>query len=116
MSCLIIHESHVQVLPSLACQIGLNEAMILQHLYKRLDPNHDEDVDQEHPRMNSTYEKLQRQFPFWSVSTIKRTIRSLEQQNLIVSCKVKEVNLDHRKWYSICDESLNRILKTLHFI
>ena len=116
MSRLLTHESPLQLLPSLAVKCGLNEAIVLQHLHERSDPDHNVDTGQGQHWIEITYEEFQEQFPFWSVRAIKRTICSLERQNLIVSRKMKESRFVRGKWYSINDEALDHLLKTLHLV
>src|SRR5699024_5856084 len=83
MSNLLINEPPLQVLPSLAKAIGLNEAIMLQQvhywlhhakvkhdgrmwIYKTLDQWHEQD------------------FSFWSLDTIKRTISNLRKMKLLL--------------------------------
>ena len=101
MSRLLIHESPLQVLPSLAVKIGLNEAIILQQLHYWLHPDHNKNIHEGLHWVYNSYEQWQKQFAFWSKETIKRAIHSLEKMNLILSRKFNEDKFDHRKWYSI---------------
>lgn len=101
MSKLLINEQPLQVLPSLAQKIGLNEAIVLQQIHELLS-------DGEYKRdgyswVRRTYEQWQENhFPFWSVDTVKRTILSLEQKHLVISTtELNELKMDKTKWYSI---------------
>lgn len=106
---LLIDEQPLQVLPSLACAIGLNEAMVLQQLHWRLRYSK--------KQVNGLfwvfdkYEVWQQEhFPFWSLDTVKRTFRSLEQKNLVISSdKFNQFKLDRTKWYTINYEVLNTL-------
>ncbi|HDY5790814.1 TPA: DnaD domain protein, partial [Staphylococcus aureus] len=49
----------------------------------------------------NSYPKWIEQFPFWSESTIKRTITSLEKQNLLYVGNYNKAGFDRTKWYSI---------------
>lgn len=76
MSSLLIQEPPLQVLPSLANEIGLNEAIMLQQVHywglKKED--------------GWTYQSVKdwaEQFPFWSERTIERTISSLKKTGLL---------------------------------
>ena len=76
MSKLLIHDKPIMILPSLSQKIGLNEAIILQQIHYWL-------VSSQHEKegrkwVYNTYKEWQLQMPFWSESTIKRTIKSLE--------------------------------------
>jgi uncharacterized phage protein (TIGR02220 family) len=54
----------------------------------------------------NTYEDWQEQFPFWSISTIKRTFHSLEKLGIVVSDNWNTLKLDKTKWYTINYEQL----------
>jgi len=78
----IIPENPLLVLPTLAVEIGLNEAIILQQMHFWL-------ITSEHFYegqfwiYNSYSQWQKKNFPFWSVSTIKKTIQNLDLcQNL----------------------------------
>ncbi|MBO0603764.1 conserved phage C-terminal domain-containing protein, partial [Sporosarcina sp. E16_3] len=98
---LVIEESPLQVLPSLAMQVGLNEAMVLQQLHFRsLISNKIRDG---HKWVYKTYEEWKNEeFPFWSVDTIKRAIRRLENSGYIISTSsYNRMKMDKTKWYRI---------------
>ncbi len=111
MSKLLIDEHPLQVLPSLAVAIGLNEAIILQQIHYWLKlAERGNSIDKYHSGkwwVYNSYEQWQvDNFPFWSVSTIGRVVRSLEKAGLIISRKIKSNQWDHRKWYTINYETL----------
>ncbi len=98
---LLIQESPLQVLPSLALQVGLNEAMVLQQLHFRsLISNNFRDW---HKWVYKTYEEWKNdEFPFWSVDTIKRAIRRLEVKGYIIAtASYNRMKMDKTKWYRI---------------
>ena len=102
---LLIHEQPLQVLPALAIALGLNEAIILQQLhYWLLRKSHIRDGREWH---YNTYEDWKKQFPFWSVSTIKRAILSLQGYGVITAGNYNNSNIDKTKWYAINYEKLN---------
>lgn len=49
------------------------------------------------------------QFPYWSMSTLRRTIKSLEESGILLSKKVNAKRWKHTKWYSIDFNKLNKI-------
>ncbi|HEY2420440.1 MAG TPA: conserved phage C-terminal domain-containing protein, partial [Neobacillus sp.] len=57
----------------------------------------------------NTYEEWRKQLPFWSVSTIKRTIHSLEIKGLLLSANYNEMKMDKTKWYSIDYDKLQEL-------
>lgn len=99
MSNLLINESPLQVLPTLACAIGLNEAVIVQQMhYWMKDSQHFYDGRR---WIYNSVASWQKQFPFWSEATIKRALGSLESQGVIVSGNYNRDPRDRSKWYSI---------------
>lgn len=107
MSKLLINEQPLVVLPSLAEKIGLNEAIMLQQIHFWLTRKpHEKDGRQ---WIFNTYAEWATQFPFWSESTIKRTIRSLEKKGLIITGNYNKVKIDKTKWYTIDYEKLERM-------
>jgi uncharacterized phage protein (TIGR02220 family) len=99
MSRLLIMESPVMIIPSLAVKIGLNEAVVLQQIHYWLGIS--KHMIRGRNWVYNTYEEWQKQLPFWSVSTIKRTIHSLEMKGLLLSDNYNEMKMDKTKWYSI---------------
>jgi len=98
---LLINESPLQVLPSLAMQVGLNAAILLQQLHFRslISTN----VRDGHKWVYKTYDQWKNEeFPFWSVDTIKRAIRRLEDSGYIISTdSYNRMKMDKTKWYRI---------------
>ncbi|MEH7373553.1 conserved phage C-terminal domain-containing protein [Neobacillus drentensis] len=99
MSRLLIKESPVMIIPSLAVKIGLNEAVVLQQIHYWLGIS--KHMIEGRTWVYNTYEEWKKQLPFWSVSTIKRTILSLETKGLLLSANFNEMKMDKTKWYSI---------------
>jgi len=96
---LLINEPPLQVLPSLAKQVGLNQAIILQqlHYWVQITSN----IRDDHKWVYNSYEEWQKQFPFWSTTTIKRALLSLEEQGLVISGVFNNSPWDKTKWYRI---------------
>ena len=92
-------ENSLVILPSLAMKIGFREAIILQQVHywisKRLH------VIEGRSWVYNTYKDWQKQFPFWSVSSIKRSFLNLEEQGLLISGNWNVLKLDKTKWYTI---------------
>lgn len=104
MSKLLIYENPIMILPSLAQKLGLNEAVILQQIHYWL-------VKSQHKKdgrkwVYNTYKDWQVQMPFWSERTIKRSIKSLEEQGYLLSANYNRLKMDKTKWYSIDYEKL----------
>ncbi|MDP9473435.1 MAG: hypothetical protein M3Q71_22700, partial [Chloroflexota bacterium] len=96
---LLIDEPPLQVLPSLAVAIGLNEAIVLQQIHYWLQRSTNE-RDGRRWVYNSVKE-WQAQFPFFSNATLRRTLESLEKRGLIVTAKHNRAAFDRTKWYAI---------------
>lgn len=99
MSKLLINEEPLQVLPSLAELIGLNEALFLQQVHYWL--NRSNHLIKGKKWIYNTYEDWQKQFPFWSNATIRRTISSLENKGLLIHDNFNKAGFDKTKWYTI---------------
>jgi len=99
MSKLLVNERPLVVIPSLAVKLGLNEAMVLQQIHYWLQGSQHQ-YDGRKWVYNS-YKEWQVQLPFWSESTIKRTIKSLEKQGYVISANYNKSKLDQTKWYCI---------------
>jgi uncharacterized phage protein (TIGR02220 family) len=104
MSKLLIYDNPIMILPTLAQKIGLNEAVMLQQIhYWLVSSQHEKDGRK---WVYNTYRDWQRQLPFWSESTIKRSIKSLEEQGYLLSANYNRLKMDKTKWYSINYEKL----------
>lgn len=106
MSRLLIDEPPLQVLPSLAREIGLNEAIMLQQMhYWLIKSSHEfEGVKW----FYKTLEDWQTEFPFWSTMTIRRTLSNLEKQKVIRVGNFNKKKFDKTKWYTIEYQCVNR--------
>lgn len=106
MSKLLIDEPPLQVLPSLARELGLNEAIMLQQMhYWLIKSSHEfEGVKW----FYKTLEDWQTEFPFWSTMTIRRTLTNLEKQKVIRIGNFNKKKFDKTKWYTIEYQCMNR--------
>lgn len=82
---LLINEPPLQVLPTLAQAVGLNEAIVLQQVHYWLNPQFNKNFFDGKHWVHNTFTQWHEQFAFWSKKTIKRTIASLEDSGLLVS-------------------------------
>lgn len=110
MSKFIINEYPLVVLPSLAASIGLNEAIILQQIHYWLDPKINSNVKESKFWVYNTYDQWLEQFPFWSITTIKRAIISLEKKGIVISSSFNKDKFNKTKWYSINYEVLGEFV------
>lgn len=108
MTKLLLPEPPLQVLPSLATAIGLNEAIFLQQLhYWLLKSNH---IYDDHVWIYNTYEGWKEQFPFWSIPTIRRVINNLRNMDLIIATnEYNQRSFDNTLWYTIRYDVLSSV-------
>jgi len=109
-SSLLINEPPLQVSPTLAASIGLNEAIVIQQLhYWICNPKCQGEID---PAGNkwiyNTYEEWQEgNFPFWSVQTIQRIFLNLEKSGVVIAAQLNAKRRDMRKHYRIAYDVLD---------
>ncbi|MBM7690785.1 hypothetical protein JOC77_000188 [Peribacillus deserti] len=82
----------------------MNEAIILQQIHYWLVSSSLEIEGRKW--IYNTYKDWQKQLPFWSESTIKRAMKSLESQGPIVTSNFNRSKMEKTKWYSINYEKL----------
>ncbi len=96
---LLIEEPPLQVIPGLAKEIGLNEAIILQQIHYWLGRS-----DNERDGLKWVYKSMQEwqdEFPFWSEPTIKRVIAKLRDLGLIRITKKSSTSWERVNWYTV---------------
>ncbi len=111
MSSLLLNEPPLIVLRQLACEIGLNEAMVAQQLhFLQQNPKLGKVVDGRHWIRMKLEEWKDVHFPFWSESTIQRTLESLIESGLVLATDtLNELSFDRTKWYAIDEHVLDAI-------
>ena len=106
---LLIDESPLQFQPSLACAIGVNEAIFLQQLHYWLKrSNHF--IEGRYWIYKTVKEWNEDTFPFWSNATTKRVITSLRNQKVLIVSRFNRAGFDKTNWYSIDYDSLNQLV------
>lgn len=107
MSRLLIQEHPVMIIPSLAVKLGVNEAVVLQQMhYWVMKSTHIKDGRK---WVYNTYSQWHEQLPFWSESTLRRTINSLEKKGLVLSAMFNQSKMDQTKWYTLDYEKLEEL-------
>ena len=107
MSKLLMNEVPLMVQPSLAKKVGLNEALFLQQLHYWLERS--TKVINERRWIYNSVGAWQKQFSFWSISTLKRIIASLEKRKLIITDNFNSFSMDRTKWYTIDYDELDKL-------
>ena len=105
---LLINESPLQVLPSLAKKIGLNEALFLQQLHEQL--KFPKKTYEDRRWIYNTFEEWEIKLPFWSKKTIKRIVKKLKDSGIIIVKKLSINRSDRTNWYSIDYKELKLLL------
>lgn len=109
---LLLDTQPIIVLPELAQAIGLNEAIILQqvHYWVGINFKARKNARDGFTWVYNTYDAWQKQFPWWTDRTIRRTITSLENKKLLISGNYNKIKMDRAKWYRINYDNLNKLL------
>ena len=95
--------------PALACEIGLNESLILLQLEFWISIS-DNARDGQQWTYQSTRDIQNKAFPFWSVMTINRTIKSLESKSLInTTAKYNTARYDKTRWFSMNYDGISKL-------
>ena len=99
MSKLLINESPLQVQPSLAMAIGLNEAIFLQQLHYWMGASrHHHDGKK---WLYNTYSDWLLQLKYLSLPTLKRTIKSLKDRGLLSVERFDKLRSNQVNYYAI---------------
>jgi hypothetical protein len=109
---MLINEPPLMFQPSLAKKTSVNEAIALQQLHYWLLLNADKPDHIKDGRVWcwNTYEEWQKNnFPFWSISTIKRAFSDLESRGLIIKGRFNKLSFDRTGWYTIDYDALDRL-------
>lgn len=96
----LVNDAPLLIYPQLALAIGLEEAVLLQQLHFRL---HHQGVTRDGEVWYcQSYERWQKQFPFWGVQKVKKRFLHLEKLGLVISNNRFNRYLgDRTKWYRI---------------
>lgn len=101
---LLIDGTQIPVTSELAQVVGLNEAIVLQEVYYWCKVNRREKRpphDGYYWVYNSYRGWKENHFPWWSISTVRRTFEKLKKRNLLVAGNYNKSKMDQTKWYRI---------------
>lgn len=106
--CLLISEPPLQVLPSLAKAIGLNEAIVLQQLYWLIKDERNGTIHDGRRWVYNTIPQWQQNFfPFWAEDTVMRIFQNLEGMLLIDTCQPE--GRSRRKYYCLNEGGISKL-------
>ncbi len=113
---LLIDESPLQVLPSLAVALNnINEAIILQQIHYLLQNNSNDKyvyVDQQGRKwFRDSVEQWNKRFPWMSKNTVINRLKSLSKKGIIITTtKYNRYHFDRTKSYTIDYDKLNELV------
>ena len=114
MSSLLLNEYPLIVLPSLAVKLGLNEAILLQQLHYWLQKT--DFIKNNKKWVYYTYEDIHKQLPFLSIRTLKRIVKSLKDNNILlvekfnkkVGMQINYYSINYKKLESLNYEKIHK--------
>ncbi|HEY9657641.1 MAG TPA: hypothetical protein V6C65_04190 [Allocoleopsis sp.] len=113
MSNLLLHEKVIALLPSLANRLGLNEAIVTQQVFWRITFNRDNERDTFRDGRWWVFMTIEdwweREFTWWSLPTVKRTFKNLEEMGLLLTDFFDKGVHCRRKWYTVDHEAVERL-------
>lgn len=111
---LIINESPLTVLPTLAKLVGLQQAIIIQQIHYLCQQPKSGKVLQDGKKYiwNSYEEWIENYFPFWSKPTVIKHFTELEESGLIIAQQPNKHKFDHTKYYRVCYSKLLSLLES----
>ena len=104
-SVLLINESPLQALPSLACLVGINGAIILQQMQYWL--NVSEHRIEGYAWIYNSYDKWAKQFKWLNLRSVQKHILALERGGFLLSKQFRYKTRNNTKWYRIDYDRLN---------
>jgi len=81
----LINEPPLQILPTLAREIGLNEAIVLQQIHYWLNLQFSRHLFGDRYWVRYTPKQWERQFSFWNKKTLRRALNRLERLGLVIT-------------------------------
>ncbi len=105
----VINEPYApRINPALAVEIGLNESLVLMQIEYWISIS-----DNVKDGRRWTYQSLRdiqkKAFPFWSVSTISRTIRSLLNKGYLIEGNYNKLSYDKTRWFALNFDELKKL-------
>ena len=104
-SVLLINESPLQTLPSLACLVGINGAIILQQMQYWI--NVSEHKIEGYAWIYNSYDKWAKQFKWLNLRSVQKHILALERGGFLISKQFRYKTRNNTKWYRIDYDRLN---------
>ena len=96
--------------PQIAAIIGESESILLNQLEYWISKCGRTVDNLDGKWVYNSYKEWSKQFIYWSVSKLRRTIKSLETLGLIRSAKLNSKKWNQTKWYSIVCDQYDKLL------
>ena len=94
----------------IACRVGLTESIILQQIsFYLINSTKEKDGKK---WICISYKRWHEEFPFWSISTIKRAVKNLVDCGLIIIAKRSQDKKNRVNYYTIDYDVLNNLFST----
>ena len=98
----------------IACKYGIEAAILLQNIYFWTDKNraNDKHFHDGHFWTYNSVKAYKELFSYMSESTIRRALKKLEDDGVILTGNYNQVKYDHTNWYAITSKGYALIHKT----
>lgn len=119
MGLLLLDEQPIFANKTLAREIGLNEALVLQQINYWIEINKKSGknyFEGKYWTYNSLKEWHEREFDYMSYDTVKRTFAKLEKEGYLLTGNFNRSKMDKTKWYTINEEKLEELSNQLNGI
>lgn len=101
---------------TLAKELGLNEAIVLQQIHFWLESNKKADInfiDGRYWTFNTMSDWHKNDFDYMSIATLRRTFKNLEDKGYLIAGNFNKNKMNTTKWYSIDYDALEELYKSL---
>lgn len=113
MTNLLLDDRPILVMPKLAEEVGLNEAIVLQQIHYWLQRS--TNIVDDHKWVYNSFPEWNKQFPWWGIATVKRTFSKLENEGYLITANYNKAGFDKTKWYRINYDRLHMIRRSDQF-
>jgi Zn-finger nucleic acid-binding protein len=94
----------------LAQHLGLESAIVLSQIKYWIKVSGRSILNQTGKWIYNSLEEWHKQFPYWSLSKLRRIIKSLEDSGLIISKKINSKKWNQTKWYTLDYDALDKLI------
>jgi hypothetical protein len=99
----------MRIYPELAEEIGFNESILLLQLEYLIGISKTEEHDGDLWTYQTLEDLRDNNFPWWSIATISRIIKSLQELNLIKIGNYNKISFDRTQWFAINWEGCRKL-------